>query len=87
VRGEQAAATELLVMQLDATRPWASWDRPLLCYEASGGGDGAAGDAARRGAAMCVVGSTAALLRGWQAAAMELPVTQLDTRRPGASWN
>jgi hypothetical protein len=34
-----------------------------------------------------VVGSTAALLRGEQAAAMELSVTQLDTRRPGASWN
>ncbi len=29
------------------------------------------------------MGSTAALLRGEQAAAMELPVMQLDTRRPG----
>jgi hypothetical protein len=36
---------------------------------------------------MDVVESTAALLRGEQAAAMELPVTQLDTTRPRASWD
>jgi hypothetical protein len=35
LRGEQAAAMELPVMQLDATRPWAWWDQPLLCCEAS----------------------------------------------------
>jgi hypothetical protein len=51
----------------------------------AGDGDGAAGGAARRDAAMGVVGSTAALLRGEQAAAMELPVMQLDTTRPWAS--
>ena len=31
------------------------------------------------------MGSAAALLRGEQAAAMELPVMQLDTRRPGGA--
>ena len=35
LRGEQATAMELQVVQLDATRPWASWGRPLLCCEAS----------------------------------------------------
>ena len=35
LRGEQAAVVELPVRQLDATRPWALWDRPLLFREAS----------------------------------------------------
>jgi hypothetical protein len=34
LRGEQAAAVELPVMQLDTTRPWASRDRPPLYCEA-----------------------------------------------------
>ena len=55
------------LMQLDATRPWASWDRPLPAARRAGGGDGAAGDAARHDAAVGVAGSTAALLRGEQA--------------------
>ena len=84
LRGEQAAAMELPVMQLDTPRPWASRIDRRSAARRAGGGDGAAGDAARRDAAMDVVESTAALLRGEQAAAMELPVMQLDTTRPPA---
>ena len=83
-RGGQAAAMELPVMQLDTPRPWASRIDRRSAARRAGGGDGAAGDAARRDAAMDVVESTAALLRGEQAAAMELPVMQLDTTRPPA---
>jgi len=85
VRGGQAAAMELPVMQLDATRPWASRIDRRSAARRAGGGDGAAGDAARRDAAMGAVESTAALLRGERATTMELPVMQLDTSRPWAS--
>ena len=75
------------MMQLDTSRPWASRIDRRSAARRAGGGDGAAGDAARHDAAAGVVGSTAAPLRGGQAAALELPVMQLDTRRPWASWN
>jgi hypothetical protein len=52
LRGEQAAAMELPMMQLDATRPWASRGRPPLYCAASRRGDGAVGDAARHVAAV-----------------------------------
>ena len=76
---------ELPVMQLDTSRPWASRIDRRSAARRAGGGDGAAGAAARHDAAMGVVGSTAALVRGGHAAAMELPVLQLDTPRPWAS--
>jgi len=87
LRGEQAAAMELPVMQLDTSRPWASRIDPCSGARRAGGGDGAAGDAARRDAAMGVLGPTAALLRGERAEAMALPVMQLDAARPCASWD
>jgi len=87
LQSEQTAATELLVMRLDATRPWASRIDPCSGARRAGGGDGAAGDAARRDAAMGVLGPTAALLRGERAEAMALPVMQLDAARPCASWD
>ena len=74
-------------MQLDGTRPWRLGIDRCPAARRAGGGDGAADDAARRGAAMGVAGSGAAPLRGEQAAARELPVMQLDTTRPWASWD
>ena len=59
----------------------------MSCTFFAGGGGGAAGEAARRDTAVGVAGSTAALLRGEQAAVVELPVMQLDATRPWALWD
>ena len=78
---EARCAMELPVMQLDTSRPWASRIDRRSAARRAGGNDGAAGDAARRDAAMGVAGSTAAPLRGEQAAATELPVLWCEAGR------